>query len=198
MQSDNREAGGLIRSFVALRLTPQVYEVLADIQDTLRKVVPRARWTRPEGTHLTLKFLGDVVPGKIDEIAVLLDQAAAHHKPFKLKLDGVGAFPRLRFPRVIWVGIKPCEELTALQKEVEDALQTVGFDPEKRAYKGHLTLARLNGESWSEEQRRIFLETDPTLLEISFPVDEVIIFRSDLSKGGAIYTPLHVSHLPRS
>lgn len=185
----------LIRSFIALELSAGVKKALADLQEKLRERIPRARWTRPEGTHLTLKFLGEIEREKIEAVAAALDQIAAQHPPFKLKLEGLGAFPRLAFPRVIWVGLQHNDQLPLLQKTIETALEPLGFEPERRSFHGHLTLARLEGERWSEELRRYFLELSPISDGKNIPVKSAILFRSELKPGGAIYTALHRSPL---
>ena len=163
------------------------------MQNKLRRFIPRARWTRAEGVHLTLKFLGDVEENIVSEISSALDDVVSRHQSFVLNLQGVGAFPRLAFPRVLWVGMQHSEELITLHKDIEGGIAPLGFPTEKRSFRGHLTLARLNGERWPEEWRREFLELSSITDGKTLPVDQVVLFRSDLKPGGAIYTPLHVS-----
>ncbi|TKJ37564.1 RNA 2',3'-cyclic phosphodiesterase [candidate division LCP-89 bacterium B3_LCP] len=185
MSSEN-----LIRSFIAIRLPEEVLNTLKLIQNSLRDRLPQARWTRPEGIHLTLKFLGEVEESVVKEIAGTLDSAIKNFKPFRLELQGVGAFPKLAMPRVLWVGLQPKEELIRLQKSVENAVRPFGFNPEKRQFRGHLTLARLKGERWSEGLRKYFLESKEISDGMQMSVEEVILYRSDLKPGGTVYTAI--------
>ncbi|MCX6639400.1 MAG: RNA 2',3'-cyclic phosphodiesterase [bacterium] len=184
-----------IRTFIALELGSDVKRGLALLQESLKDRVHRARWTKPDGTHLTLKFLGEVRSSSVAAISTALDRVAAQFHPFELVLNGVGAFPRLSQPRVIWVGLKPNSELLHLQSAVEKAIAPLGFPTEKRDFHGHLTLARLEGDPWSEELRNYFIKLRSLSDEISFPVAEVALFRSDLQPGGAVYSYLHKSPL---
>jgi len=129
----------------------------------------------------------------VSEVASALDGVASGQQPFELEFQGVGAFPRLASPRVLWVGIQHREELIRLQKDVENTIAPLGFPTEKRSFRGHLTLARLKGERWPEEWRRRFLELARITDGRTLPVDRIILFRSDLKPGGAVYTQLHVS-----
>jgi len=142
-----------------------------------------------------LKFLGDTDESLIQNIQSALNEIAAQFEPFNLTLRSVGAFPRLASPRVLWVGIERNEALLDLQKKIESALKPLGFLPEKRAFSGHLTLARLKGDHWHENLRRFFLECGDIIDGMKLPVNKVILFKSDLQPGGAIYTPLHTVKL---
>lgn len=170
-------------------------EVLANIQNYLRDSIPNARWTRPEGTHLTLKFLGDIEESLISRIAAELDGIASNQQAFHLELEGVGAFPRLASPRVIWVGIRHSEELNTLQKAIENRLIPLGFQPEERSFHGHLTLARLKGDRWLEKLQNDFLQCSKFTENRVFAVDRIFLFRSVLKPEGAVYSQLHVSPL---
>jgi RNA 2',3'-cyclic 3'-phosphodiesterase len=186
-----------MRTFIALELSGPVRQTLAQIQKTLHSHIPGARWTRPEGTHLTLKFLGESTPDQVKAISTALDEIGSGYSPLALALDGVGAFPRLGSPNVIWVGLKENAELVTLQKVVEARIAPLGFPTEKRPFRGHLTLARLSGESWPPELRQRFLETTSDCTGITWTVDEIVFFRSELKPSGAVYTQIHSSLLKR-
>ncbi len=175
-----------------------MHEALEAIQSKLKTRITRARWTRPEGIHLTLKFLGDIEEHRVLEISNVLEVVAQEHRAFDLTLQGVGAFPRLASPRVLWVGLKPSDELTRIHRELDKALARIGFTPEKRAFRGHLTLARLNGEHWDESLRRFFLESDRISDGLTFSAHQLVLFRSELKPGGAVYSPLHICRLPEA
>ncbi len=180
-----------MRAFIALELSPGVQQVIAALQDRLRASLPQARWTKPSGTHLTLKFLGDAPESLVPQISGELDTIAGRHAPLALALAKVGAFPRLAFPRVLWVGLEPNDSLLGLQTEVESSIAPLGFPSEKRPFVGHLTLARLAGESWSPELQQHFLGGSELCRGISWTVDRIILFRSDLKPSGAVYSPVY-------
>ncbi len=112
-----------------------------------------------------------------------------------MTLHGVGAFPRLASPRVLWVGIERHDALISLQKELDTALERHGFSPEKRSFKGHLTLARLKGNYWPEELRGSFLNSSAIIDSLKLPARQVKLFKSELKPGGAVYTELHTAKL---
>ena len=96
-----------VRAFIAIELDPAILETLGVLQARVREDVPPrlVRWTRPAGMHLTLKFLGEVPAGQIEAIAEAMRHACAPHAPFSFVLGGMGCFPNVRRPRVVWVGI---------------------------------------------------------------------------------------------
>ncbi len=182
-----------MRSFIALELTAPVQKALAELQGTLRPLLPEARWTQPEGTHLTLKFLGEVGQSQVAAIQAELDKLAQGFQPFEIALGSIGAFPRWRAPRVIWVGIRESEILRQLHRDIETAIAPLGFPTENRSFKAHLTLARLAGENWSAAlQERVagYREPAPGL---TWLLNEIVLFKSELRPTGAVYTPLQVS-----
>jgi 2'-5' RNA ligase len=184
-----------MRTFIAVELSDSVRQALADIQKTQRGPLPGARWTRPEGTHLTLKFLGEATAHQVAAISSALDEVAADFQPLELSLSKVGAFPRLSNPNVIWVGIGESAELTILQKAIDGEIAPLGFPTEKRPFRAHLTLARLAGQPWSSETRQRFLECSSICDGVRWKVERITLFRSDLKPSGAEYTIIHTSLL---
>jgi 2'-5' RNA ligase len=182
-----------MRTFIALELSKPVQEALAAAQKALRVLALQARWTKPDGTHLTLKFLGDIRPEQAGAIQAQLDAVASRCQAFPLVTAGVGAFPRLAAPRVLWVGLQPEERLFKLAADVEAAISPLGFPPENRPFKGHLTLARLEGEPWPPDLRQRFRDVSGVISGVSWTVDRVVLFRSELQPGGALYSPVHFS-----
>jgi 2'-5' RNA ligase len=175
-----------------------VHEALEAIQNKLKTRILRARWTRPEGIHLTLKFLGDVSEERIPAVQSVIDDVVRKHRSFSITLRGVGAFPRLAAPRVLWVGLEPSDELSRIHRKLEGALEEIGFAAETRAFRGHLTLARLKGDRWDESLRRYFLDCNEISEGLTFHADRLVLFRSDLKPGGAVYSPLHVGCFERT
>lgn len=184
-----------MRAFVAIELPPAVKERLAEVVAELRAAgIGGLRPVRPEGIHLTLKFLGDVPADRIRDIGDAARRAAARHAPFALSLSGVGAFPSGRAPRVLWAGIAgDLERLGSLQASVDACLAELGFARERRAFNPHLTLARLRDSASREDRARALrvLEAAQPRERAGFVVDGVALFQSTLGPGGAVYRRLH-------
>lgn len=179
------------RAFIAIELPD-------DVRDVLQKIIPllhRAdrerivRWVRPEGIHLTLKFLGDTSEDRVEAIQQALRDATAGRQPFALRLGKIGAFSDRRSgtDRVIWMGLEgSVERLADLQQDVEAAMNTVGFIPEQRDFTPHLTLGRIpRGRNSSVDWNGV---TTLRLGEPSFQVTGVSLMESTLLRGGARYT----------
>jgi len=168
-----READRSLRLFVAVEMPDEVRRALADAAATLRRagVDDGLRWVRPEGIHVTLKFLGATAPARVPEISSALAGAVAGVRPFGLRPEGLGAFhggrnlhftrqhPREAYPtniRVLWVGVAGnTDQLAALAGRVEAALQPLGFPGEQRRFAAHLTLARVREDADADTRRRL-------------------------------------------
>ena len=184
-----------MRTFIAIELSQAVQQALAAIQQKMRPLVSFARWTRPDGTHLTLKFLGEAQKDQIDRIKAELDRIAPAYNPIELILSGVGAFPRPAAPRVLWIGMQQNDVVKRLQTDIESAISPLDFPSEKRDFKPHLTLARLEGSNWPPDLRQQFLDCASIISGVAWRAERIVLFRSELLKGGAVYTPLHFSNL---
>lgn len=189
------DRGGVIpsvRAFVAIELPSILLKRIEELQETLKKEVKGTRsvsWPRPEGIHLTLKFLGDVEETRIEDISTALTGASSGFKSMRLKAGGVGCFPTQRNPRVIWVGLSHSEELERLQNNIEEAAAGLGFEKEDRPFKPHLTLCRIK----SPEDGRILghsIEKFKDFIDIDFVARDLVLFKSQLSPRGAVYTAL--------
>src|SRR3989304_4073332 len=113
----------IIRAFIAIELPAKTAQELEKIQDRLKDGTNKVTWVKPENIHLTIKFLGDIAADKIDSIAGLLESAAAKSHSFDISVKGVGSFPTIDNPRVLWVGIEESNvNLAALYNNIEDAL----------------------------------------------------------------------------
>jgi RNA 2',3'-cyclic 3'-phosphodiesterase len=179
-----------MRTFIAIEIPDEIKKEMAKVQDELKRSGADAGWTRPEGIHLTLKFLGEVPEAKIEEIKKALVQAAETTSRFRLKIAGAGTFPNPKNPRVVWLGVSgDIDKLSALQGSVEKSMMAMGFDREERAFSPHLTLARIKflrpQYSW---QKAIDSIKDIRLAE--FDVDYVNLMKSDIKPSGAVYTEI--------
>jgi 2'-5' RNA ligase len=192
-----------IRSFVAIELSDQAREALAELQGNLKAQVPpkAVRWTRPESIHLTLQFLGDVAPDKVEAIAEALREVGAGQAPFTFQLKELGVFPNAGRPRVMWVGVaEPSGALVALQKGVTQALEPLGFEPEKRPYSPHLTIGRADRRAGRQDLAEVGELVTGSEVGIlgQVHVERMVLMKSDLQPGGAVYTPLAVIPLART
>ena len=180
-----------LRLFVAIDLPEDVRESLGRLQSDLRRHdLPGLRWTRPEGVHLTLKFLGETPASSIAAIEGALARAVRGAQPFRLALGAPGTFGNRRGPRVLWVDVEgDVKPLQQLQAAVERELAAAGFAPEERGFSPHLTLARVPQPSppgLAERVSRALAAVAAAQGEIE--VKEVVLMRSRLQAGGAVHS----------
>jgi 2'-5' RNA ligase len=182
-----------LRLFVAIDVPKEIKDrIELDVVDRLRASVEGARWTRPEGRHLTLKFLGEVADDRLPQIADAVRAASASHRRFDAAFDELGGFPNVRRPRVLWVGIGPgAEPMSDLARDIENALESLGFETEDRPFHPHFTLARFPRPYLIDELPAA--NVPPT----AFTVDEVVLFRSQLHPKGARYSALEAFPLAK-
>lgn len=188
-----------IRSFIAIELPQNVKNGLAQLRNELERAEHRfVKWVDPEAVHLTLKFLGNIPVKQVGEINKAIEEATKGTPPFHLKISGLGGFPNLKQPRVLWVGISgEVDKLLSLQQDIDSMLAPLGFSKEERPFVPHLTLARIR-ERAAPAQRRSFGElVISTGFETSYlvNVETIKLMRSELTPEGAIYTCLSVAGL---
>jgi 2'-5' RNA ligase len=164
---------------------------IAEAQEALKLYGFRVKWVRPQNIHLTLKFLGNTATADTDKITAAMALAARNCPVVSLAAKGIGVFPNVRRPRVIWAGLNgQLEILSNLQQTLDAHLADLGFPRETRAFKSHLTLGRVKGKIASA---RIKAAIDK-LKEFesgSFEINQVILFKSELRPSGAVYTKVH-------
>ena len=183
-----------MRSFIAIELPETIKKALAEFQQELGKCGADVRWARPENIHLTLKFLGNIEEDKADVIAEKIKGTCKGRSGFKLNISGTGVFPNKRSPRVLWAGIELNDEITTLQKGIEETMASVGFKPEKRRFSPHLTLGRFR----SSRGKQAVLDKMGAYRENIFglmDVNSVLLMRSDLGPRGATYTKIAQAYL---
>jgi 2'-5' RNA ligase len=187
-----------IRSFIALDLGASVQSKLGN---TILKIKPAAgnsiRWVSEKNIHLTLKFLGDTSPANLEILKSIITAEAGRTRSFTIKIGNLGAFPSIRKPRVIWVGLDAPAELNVLQHAIDLGTTRLGYPSEDRPFSPHLTLGRISQHALPEEVRRIgdFLATSQINVDTVAQIRTVVLFRSDLLPGGPVYTPLHIATL---
>lgn len=177
-----------MRTFIAVPLPIECARTLAEMQSALRRFGADVRWTAVPSIHLTLKFLGEIDPAILPGLTGTL-QAVPFSASFTLRLEGMGAFPNLQRPRVIWCGIEGDRPaLSRLQESVEEACVRAGFERETRPFQPHLTLGRVQGKR--NLQPLLDYIKIGTSLRCEFVVEHYRIYRSTLTPQGAIYDVL--------
>lgn len=179
-----------IRSFIAAAISPALITRLATVQQQLRHAGASVAWVRPEGMHLTLKFLGALPAERVPAIGDALEHVAGAFSSIDVSVDGAGAFPTLSRARVIWVGIGAGgDALCALAAAVDEATAALGFPREPRSFTPHLTLGRVK----SPEGLDRLIPLVQALASEHFgtmTVRSIDLMRSDLAPAGARYTVL--------
>ena len=184
-----------MRTFIAVPLPIECARMLAEMQTALRRFSADIRWTAVPSIHLTLKFLGEIDPAILPRLSGAL-RALPPAAPFTLRLEGMGAFPNLVRPRVIWCGLEGDRPaLLQLQERVETECVQAGFERENRHFQPHLTLGRVQGKrNLQPLLDYIKIATSP---KCEFVVDHYRIYRSTLTPQGAIYDVLESIPLQR-
>jgi 2'-5' RNA ligase len=179
-----------MRAFIAIELPPGVKTELTARQQELKRAGLNARWVRAENIHLTLKFLGEIDPGAVAAVRTAMTSAAERHGPLTLSASGIGVFPGVRKARVLWAGLSDgLPELIELQKDLDAALATCGFDREKRPFRGHLTMARFRQSVHPAKLETALAKADGAHFG-QWTVRELILFQSELQPAGPLYTRL--------
>lgn len=192
----------VIRAFIAIELTAEIQtrldETTAMFKSQLEGVP--VRWVPASNIHLTLKFLGDVSVANIKILTDILRTEVAGHRPIEVSVGGAGAFPNLKRPRVIWVGVEAPADLTAIQSGIETAMAKLGYPRENRPFSPHLTIGRVSRNANLENTRSIskVLESSRVSFLGATCVQEICLFRSDLKPSGAVYTRIFEAPLSQA
>jgi len=190
-----------VRSFIAIELPDELRAGLRQLQSSLKRGnQPWVKWVDPYSIHLTLKFLGSISVDRIDEITIAMEDAAQGITPFHLEVKELGVFPDSRRVQVAWGGIKgDIDKLGQLQQRIEANLAILGFEPERRPFTPHLTLARLRSEALPNERQRFGQLIIDTKFEANYSieVDSINLMRSQLTREGAIYSKISTVKLKK-
>jgi RNA 2',3'-cyclic 3'-phosphodiesterase len=175
-----------MRAFIAIDVPSEIRQQLGAIQDQLRPASTAARWVSADSIHITLKFLGEISEERREDIDSAL--TGLTWLPMSIAVRGVGFFPGVRSPRILWAGVE-CPTMEGLANEVDTRLVQAGFDSENRAFRGHLTLARTKE---TRLENSLVKSAEP-LKETefgSFVADRFHLYQSTLRPGGSLYTKL--------
>ena len=186
----------MLRAFIAIQLSDELKGHIGELQAELkRRAFGRAGlgWVKPEGLHLTLRFLGDIAEEQVGALGALLRDVAAGIKPFALEARGIGVFPNPRAPRVIWLGLQgtpeSMETLRRMHAGIEAGVAGLGFPRESRAFTAHLTLARVRDRQSGAALAKV-LEANRDREVGAFTAASVGLIKSELRPAGAVYTTL--------
>jgi len=179
----------MIRSFIAVDIPGDVRDKLDRLIDKLKNSQADVKWVKSKSIHITLKFLGDVEEIRFSKIKEIMENVAENIQPFTVSIEGTGAFPNDRRPRVLWVGVqKGSETLIRLSADLDSRLTPLGFEPEKRSYSPHLTLGRIR--SPKKIDTVIEMVHSMTFQAGDFLNENILLMGSDLRPDGAVYTIL--------
>jgi len=179
-----------IRSFLAIDLPSEIKNGLGKIQDRLKTQISGIRWTNPQGIHLTFKFFGDLSKNELSMVSESVSDAVVKVSPFSLSIEGLGVFPGVKRPRVVWIGMTGEQNmLSALQQDIDMSLEKRGFQKEERGFKPHLTLGRFRSIGETRGLNKI-LEKRDEFQAGDFIAEGITLFRSDLTPKGAVYSVL--------
>jgi RNA 2',3'-cyclic 3'-phosphodiesterase len=185
-----------IRSFLALELPPQIKQELLRIHEVLKRSSLEVRWVRPEGIHLTVVFMGDVQEASIPPIIKMIGEVCSYYGPFPVALRSMGCFPNSRNPRVLWVGVESDRgRMSRFRDGLQEILLPFGIRTEKRDFRPHLTLGRFKRPGKVKSELEALLLKHGGLTSPFSSLNELILFRSDLKPGGAVYTKMKLWQL---
>ncbi|MBI2346334.1 MAG: RNA 2',3'-cyclic phosphodiesterase [Deltaproteobacteria bacterium] len=179
-----------IRSFLAFDMPPVVKQTLGALIADLRRMGPDLKWAVPEQLHVTLRFFGAVEESLLSgAIATAIRGVTATERPHAVHCAGLGVFPNWKYPRVIWAGFAgDTEPVIALHDRLAKALENFPLKPDERVFRLHLTIARAKGHP-----PPALVKTVESLGPIEFgkvPIDQLTLYKSQLTRSGSIYTPL--------
>jgi 2'-5' RNA ligase len=184
-----------IRTFIAIQLTADLKSILTEIGHEINNRIPpqTVRWVKPAAMHLTLVFLGDTPAAQLNAVEQAMRSATTSIPPITLTATGIGCFPNTRRPRVVWVGIEETTgHLQHLKKRVDQALEPLGFQPERRRYSPHLTLGRVHKRASRGDAQQLGKVIESATLKDAgeMTAQQIHLIRSDLRPTGPIYTVL--------
>ena len=179
-----------MRTFIAIELPQDIRTHLAGLQNELKKAGADVKWVEEANIHITLKFLGEVNDQQLAEVKKVLEGAAYASKQFSMRVSSLGAFPKVSFPKVIWVGIdKGDAETQHIVQDLEDRLVRLGIPQEQRPFSSHITIGRTRSEL---NRVRLAQELDSLAGQLAgqtqeFNVTKITLFKSTLTPKGPLY-----------
>lgn len=187
-----------MRAFIAIKLPKKLCDYLTGLQQELKKTQADVKWVAPNNIHLTLKFLGEIDTGKLDEIIAELKEISKNKTPFNIRPSSLGAFPKITFPRVIWVGIdKGDVETCQIAKDLEGKLVELGIPAEDKKFSSHITVGRVRSNLHRERLVAGLSDLASRKLpeNLEFLADKITLLKSTLTPKGPLYEILNETSL---
>jgi len=186
-----------MRTFIAIELPQGIKDSLSRLQEELKATEADVKWVAPENIHLTLKFLGEIDDKKLEKITKIIDDAAKEKNKFQIRISSLGTFPKIDFPRVIWVGVDIGDKETkAIAEELEEKIAKIGIPKENRPFSSHITIGRtkssLNREKLVQNLKN---KAELGANKLEFYVTKITLFQSTLTPHGPIYKVLKETNL---
>jgi len=187
-----------MRTFIAIELPKEIKDSLSKIQEQLKKSGADVKWVLPQNIHLTLKFLGEIDDIKLSKISEILEDTAKGKNPFQIRISSIGAFPKMNFPRVIWIGIdKGDQETKEIGDRLEEKIAKIGIPREDRPFSSHITIGRtrstLNRDKLVGDLEDLASNFGGRNFE--FTVTKITLFKSTLTPKGPVYEILKEASL---
>jgi 2'-5' RNA ligase len=183
-----------LRTFIALPALPTVQQAIAEVQKKLKTVQADVKWEPQDKFHITLIFLGNVEQSKLERLSTALAKSFQQFRSFTISYESIGAFPTIRNPRIVWIGIQSNQTVLDLQAAAGQVCAEFGFPKEDRVFHPHITLGRV------KETRNVVRLTEAIKTVTFDPIEmycsEIVLMKSELHPSGSIYTilktfPLH-------
>ncbi len=186
VRNGNMTCGETLRAFFAIDLDARIREAAMEVARDLRACAngDAVRWVRGESLHVTLRFLGEIDGKQVEPLLRCVQEKIAALQPFRLELGAARPFPSRRRPVAIVLDVGPEQPLRELAAAVDEGAVAVGFEPESRPFRGHLTLGRVPGNRFPAVTASV------TAVGESFAVEEAVLVKSELHRSGARYTPV--------
>ena len=191
MHTESTDRTKLWRLFCAFELPETLRTRIDDHAKRVRDAVPdsSASWSRPDNIHLTVKFFGNVDPKRVTAITAAAERVVQDLAPIQIEVGKTGVFPRPSRPQVLWIGVEdPSNMLLKLQQRLDDEFALEGFAKEDRAFRPHLTIARIRKQHNAPHLAQTHLAMNFKAVDVT--LSELVLFRSELSSKGSRYTPI--------
>ena len=177
-----------LRTFIALPTSSEAQDGIARVQTSLKATQASVKWESQDKFHITVVFLGNVEPSKLELLSIALTKSVQQFQPFTLSYTSLGAFPNIHAPRIIWIGIQNNPVVLDLQATVQRICGEFGFPKEERAFHPHITLGRM------KESRNLGRLTEAiktiTFEPIETRCSDILLMKSELHPSGSLYTML--------
>ena len=187
-----------MRLFLAISLAPELRRAVMDATAPLREAAPSLSWVDETQLHLTLKFLGEQPEASVPPLRDAMASVAGQHRSFRMSVKEIGAFPSFRRARVVWMGVDRDPRLEFVHHDVELACEKLGFELEGRAFRPHLTLARVKTRAHEDELRKLSRAGKKVDFEAETVVRSIDLMRSNLDRpagAGGRYERLYAAPL---